>query len=238
MVCGGGGASVWSGEIGWWAVVDIFDEINEDLRAEKAQALLRRFAPVLVGIVVLVIAGVGGWQWWRAHRTGQAEAVATRYMDAAAKVGRAPDEALAGFGALAADGPEGYRSLARLRAAALMMGKDRGAALALLDQVSADTAAEPALRGLADLLWVQANVDAGDPAAVEGRLAALLQPEQPWRALAMEAQALLFLRTGRATPAREVLKQLVGNAAATPALQSRAALLLEHLSEMTPGAGG
>ena len=106
-------------------------------------------------------------------------------------------QALDDFSTVAATGPEGYRTLARLRAAALKAAAgDLPAALALWDQVSADTAADPLLRDFANLLWVQHQVDAGDPAAVQGRLAPLIAPGNPWRPLALESQAWLLLRTG------------------------------------------
>ncbi len=35
---------------------DIFHEVNEDLRAEKAQAFLRRYAGAGIAVVVLILA--------------------------------------------------------------------------------------------------------------------------------------------------------------------------------------
>src|SRR5581483_6147702 len=37
-------------------LVDIFDEIDEELRAERAQRLLKRYAPHLIALVVLIVA--------------------------------------------------------------------------------------------------------------------------------------------------------------------------------------
>ena len=141
-------------------VADIFDEIRDDLRAERAGYLLRRYGVLLVAVVVLAVAGVAGWQFWR-WRSGQAtEQVAAQFLDAMHKadgVGAAAaatdtparKEAMAEFDAVAKSGPEGYRTLAQLREAALQAAAGNSqAALALWDQVGRDTAADPLFRDL------------------------------------------------------------------------------------------
>lgn len=231
-------------------MVDIFDEINEDLRAERAQLLLKRYGVLLVAALVLVLVGVAGWQAWRWREAGQTGRDAAVFMDAMRKAAPtaagtdaptpARTEALAAFDDLAASAPEGYRTLARLRAASLKKAAgDRPGALSMLDRVSADTAADPLLRGLADLLWVQSEVDDGDPAAVEGRLAALLVPGNAWRPMAMEVQAWLLMRTNREDQARTVLKELQAEPMAPEGVKGRAGWLLSRLGEAAaPGAGG
>lgn len=224
------------------AVADIFDEVNEDLRAERAQKLLQRYGFLLVIAAVLVVAGAGGWQAWRWRQTQAREAVAASFLtamgQASAPLGAqtpARVEAARTFADMAANGPSGYRTLARLREAALKVSAgDLPGALALWDQVSADEGADPQLRQLADLLWVQHQLDAGDPAAVEGRLAPLLAPGNPWRPLALESQALLKLRTGDTKAASNILHELATFPSAPPGVRARAALLLARLGEPEP----
>ena len=43
-------------------VVDIFDEVEEDLRAERAEKLLKKYAWLLIVAVVAVIGAAAGWQ--------------------------------------------------------------------------------------------------------------------------------------------------------------------------------
>ena len=212
-------------------VADIFDEVSEDLRAERAQAFLRRFGVLLVLLAVLVVAGVSAWQFWRYRSEAQAGAMGQAYMAAARDTGPANPAAAQAFAALAAGAPEGYRTLARLREAGLRATTDLPAALALWDQVSADTAADPLLRGLADLQWVQHQVDTGEPAAVEGRLAPLLAPTSAWRPMALECQAWLALRTGQDDRARDILKGLRTDSNAPYGVRNRANGLLTRLGE-------
>lgn len=221
-------------------VADIFDEISEDLRAERAKALLKRYGGLLVLLAVLVIVGVAGWQFWRSRAETRTATVAQAFIAAGRDAGGAPTGssdaakigAAAAFASVAADAPEGYRTLARLREAGLRAtAGDLPGALGLWNQVSADTAADPLLRGLADLQWVQHQVDAGEPAAVEGRLAPLLAPGNPWRPLALESEAWLALRTGQDARARDILKGLRADGLAPGGVRNRANGLLTRLGE-------
>ena len=218
-------------------MADIFDEVSGDLRAERVKALLRRYGLLLALLVVLVIAGVSAWQFWRWRSETSSAAMGQAYMDAArnAGPGAAPGTAKTAaqaFAAVAAEAPEGYKTLARLREAGLRATSgDLPAALALWDQVSADTAADPLLRGLADLQLVQHQVDTGEPSSVEGRLAPLLAPDNAWRPMALECQAWLALRTGQDTKARDILKGLRTDGAAPDGVRNRANGLLTRLGE-------
>ncbi len=226
-------------------MADIFDEIGEDLRAERMQALLKRYGVLLIAAAVLVIIGVAGSQVWRGRQAEQRDQVAAAFIDATRKAAASPAaegvspsraQAATDFAHLAATAPEGYRTLARLREATLRAGAgDLPAALQLWDQVSADTTADPLLRDLASLSWVQHQVDQGDPAAVEGRLSPLVGLGNPWRALALEQQSLLAIRTGQEARARDILKTLQADTAAPDGVRGRASGLLSRLGEAPPG---
>jgi len=46
-------------------VVDIFDEVDEELRAERAQQLLKRYGGVIIAGAILIVGAAAGWQGWR-----------------------------------------------------------------------------------------------------------------------------------------------------------------------------
>jgi hypothetical protein len=219
-------------------VVDIFDEVNEDLRAERAQALLKRYGGLIIAVALLIVAAAGGWQawhWWQARRDMAAGTAFLAAMTAAQATGPAQDAAsrtaaINAFDQVAATAPDGYRTLARLRAAALKAdsGDIQGAA-ALYDQVSSDSAADPMLRDLASLLWAQRQLDTGDPARLEARLKALATPDNPWHALASEDLALLDLRQGHTDAAKTTLRRLAGDVTLPQDLRGRASGLLNRL---------
>ena len=229
-------------------VADIFDELNSDFRAERMRQVALRLAIPGVILAVLVGAGVAGWQVWRSRQAQANVEVAAAYAAAARGAGglstadaATPARAAAQseFDRLAATAPDGYRSLARLRAAALRAGAgDLPGALAQWDALAGDSAADPLLRDVARLLAAQHQVDTGEPAVVEARLQPLLQPGNPWRPLAQEAQALLALRTGRTDGAKELLRALSTDIAAPEGVRGRANGLLAQLGEVPPQGQG
>jgi hypothetical protein len=226
-------------------VPDIFDEVADDLRAERARQLVRRTAPWAIAAVLLVVGAIAGWQGWRYAQGRRDQAVATSFIaamrqaDAIGPGGQNADRLAAAraFAAIAAHAPPGYAVLARLREAALDADAgDQAAALTLWNQVSDDAGADRLLRDLATLLWVQHQVDSGDPATLQARLAPIASIDNAWRDLAMEAQALLDIRTGKKDDATATLKRIVADAAAPQDLRGRASALLVRLG--APGAGG
>ncbi len=216
------------------SVVDIFDEVDEDLRADRAKLLLRHYAPALIAVAVLVVVGAGGWRAWQWYDGKHSAKVADSYIAAmkAADGKTAADKAAAAadFDAIADKAGVGYRTLARLHEAALKAeAGDLGAASALWDQIAADSSADPLLRDLATLQWAWHQIDTADPATVEARLAPLTIAPNPWHALASEATAMLDLRRGRPDAARNTLKSLAQDTTAPEGVRRRAEGLLDRL---------
>lgn len=205
---------------------DIFDEVEEDLRAERAARLWKRLGAPAFVLLLVALAGVGGWQGWQWYQTRQRDAAATAFM----AVHKATEQQGADLAAMAtrfqglvADAPEGYRTIARLRAAALKAESgDRDAALALYDQVANDSAADPLYRGLASLMWVLRSMDTAEPATLLARVAPLAQPGQPWSASARELQGLIELKAGQSEAAKRTLEALANDAAVPQSIRERA----------------
>jgi hypothetical protein len=215
-------------------VPDIFDEVEEDLRADRANRLLIRFAPLLVGVAVLVVALAAGWRAWQWYDARRNAAVAASYIAAMrvadGKTSADQRAAAADFAAVADTAGPGYRTLARLREAGLKAdGGDLAGAAAIWGQIAADHAADPLLRDLATLQWGLHEIDSGDPATVEARLAPLAIAPNPWHALASEGLALLDLKRGRIDAARETLKALSQDPSAPDGVRRRAEGLLGQL---------
>lgn len=219
-------------------MVDIFDEVDEDLRAERAQRLLKRYAGAIIAAALLIVAGAGGWEAWRWYEARQDAAAANAFLSAMAladavlpngdAAAKAP--AIAAFQNVAATAPVGYRTLARLRLAALEVGAGQSdAAAATWNDLAGDSAADPLLRDLANLLWAQQGIDKGDPALVAARLKPLTSADNPWHQIAQEYMALLDIRTGKLDDARATLRVLAADLSAPEGLRGRAGGLLDRL---------
>jgi hypothetical protein len=207
-------------------VPDIFDEVEEDLRAERASKLAQRWGGVAFGVALLALAATGGWQAWRWNENRKAVATAETYLTlhrTAEREGADLAAAANGFAVLARGAPTGYRTLARLRAAALKAETgDQAAALDLWNLVAGDNSAPALYRDLATLLSVSHSVDSGDPAQLAARITPLTTEGNPWRASARETQALIAMRRGEKEEARRILEALVADASTPPGLRERA----------------
>lgn len=217
-------------------MVDIFDEVDEDLRAERAARLLKKFGWLIIVLAVAVVAAAIGWQLWSRWQSQRDASVAARYVAAVNAIEQAPANAaartaqIAPLDQLAASAPEGYHTLARLQAAGLKADAgDLPGAVALWNAVAADAAADPLLRDLANLMAAQRQLDQGDPAQLESRLQPLAQPGNPWAALAKEQLALLDLRQSRIEDAKTKLHALSNDIGAPSGVRARAAALLAGL---------
>jgi hypothetical protein len=216
------------------SVPDIFDEVDEDLRADRAARLFKQYSGVLLAFAVLVVAGVGGWQAWQWYDAKRRAALAESFLAAMTTAdtqnGAGRQQADAAFAAIAEKAGGGYRSLARLREAALKADAgDIAGASVLWDQVAGDSSADGLLRDVANLQWALHHIDTGDPAAVAARLQVLAAPSNPFHALAEEAQAMLALREGKPDAARDSLKQLAQDVTAPEGVRQRADRMLAEL---------
>jgi hypothetical protein len=220
-------------------VVDIFDEVSDDLRAERAARLLRRYGGLLIIAAVAVLIGVGSQQAWTWYQTRQNQQAATAYIaitDKIAAQGATPTTAQAITDAesltnFANTAPAGYRSIARLRAAGLLADAGQTAdAETLWNQIAADDAADPLLRGLANLLWAQHALGVAPDDQVADRLQPLTAPENAYHALAQETQALLYLNEGKTDSAKALFSQLAADPTAPDGVRNRAGGLLAKLN--------
>ncbi len=218
---------------------DIFDEVEEDLRAERARAFGRRFAGAGIALAVLILAGTGGYVYWQQSRQAATDAVANRFITAAGEADKATkgsvDKALALSAAstladIAAHGPEGYRVLARLRLGALQWqtGQQKQA-VATWQAITDDPSAPRLMADLATLTSAQHQLDTADPVPLKNRLQALAGTGNPWRPMAEQLIALLDVRTGNMHEAATIMKRLSTDPMAPEDMRQMAADVLTTL---------
>jgi hypothetical protein len=219
-------------------VVDIFDEVSEDLRHERAITLAKRYGGYLLIAMVLVLLGVGAQQLYAAYQTKQAAAAASQYLALTQTVDQgprsSPDQAIQAAQALnkfAATAPEGYKTLANLRAAALYAGAGKpDQANALWTSVAQDNGADRLLRDLATLLWAQHALGVVPDGDIQARLQPLAAGTNPYHALAQEVQGLSYLHQGNPGLAKAIFSGLVADPTAPPGVRERAQGLLAQLN--------
>lgn len=217
-------------------MTDIFTEVEEDLRRERAKRLWDRYGWIATAAVLLVVLGTAAWQGWKWYEAREAAAAATRYL-AAVRAAEGGDQAAAAaaFASLTRDAPAGYRLLARFHeAAARARAGERDIAIGLWDQLAADAATPQPYRDLATLMSVLHQLDGGDPAALSSRLAPLERADGPFRFSARELQAALAERQGQRERAVTILRGLAEASDAPVALRARASETLGALTGTAP----
>jgi hypothetical protein len=172
-------------------VSDVFREVDEEVRREQLKKLWERFQIPIIGAVVLVVVGVGGWrvqEWWQARLAAE---VGTQFENAItlAESGK-HEEAEKIFAQIAVDGTPAYRALARMRRAAELTTSDAPAAIEAYKQISADGSIDQGLRDVASLRAAGLLIDAGSHVDARKLLEPLVQPENDFRHAARELLAL------------------------------------------------
>jgi len=212
-------------------VADIFQEVDEDLRRDRATALWRKYGIYVLGVAIALVAGTAAWSGWRYYETRQRIEAGDRFTEAmlAANQGQT-DAAVTGFAGVAAGGPAGYAILARMQGAALKVrAGDRAAAAAIYDGIAADAQVPETYRQAALLLSVMQQVDTGEPKVLSDRLAPLAAEDSAWRHSARELQAVLALRANDQERARGLLDALSKDAGAPQSVRTRAGEMLRAL---------
>ena len=206
-------------------------EVEEELRSDKLKAFWRRFAPFIIGgavLIVLLVAANEAWKWWRSSTAADAS---DRYYAAAGLAGNGDvDGAQAAFAELAANGPEGYATLARFQEAALLAEQgNTEAAIAAYDALAAGLDRQR-LRELAYILGAYLAVDHLDAAAVEQRVGGLTGEGSPMRNSAREALGLAHYKAGDIEEARANFEAIAADPNAGQDMQLRAFVYLEQLA--------
>jgi hypothetical protein len=201
-------------------------EVDEELRRAQLKSIWDRFAPLIIGVcvlVVLVTAGYRGWIWWQAREAAQA---GDRYMAAVENL-QGENKALgeAELAKMAAEGG-GYAALARLRLA----GEKAAAgakpdAIAAYDAVAADASVSEPLRDLALIRAALLALDAGDLAGAKERAAALEEAGNPWRHAAREVLGMVAYQGGELQQARDYFAQIQQDAETPPDLWVRSGMV-------------
>jgi hypothetical protein len=170
---------------------DVFREVDEEVRREQLKKLWERYQYLIVGAVLFVVVGVGGWRFYEWQQTQQAARVGTQFEDAIALADSGKhDEAEKIFAKIAVDGTPAYRALARIRQAAQLAQIDAAKAVDLYKQIAADTSIEQVMRDLASLRAAGLLIDAGSYVDARKLLEPLAQPGRDYRHAARELLAL------------------------------------------------
>lgn len=206
-------------------------EIKQELEREKFERIWQRYGVLIIAGVVLILAAVGGVQWWRAHTLSVAQEAGAQYEVALEQAtSNKLDEASKDFEKVIETAPKGYATLAELQLAAthLEAGKEPEA-LATFEKVANDGAADSLLRDFARLQVAAIRLGKADWTEMENRLTDLTGAGNAWRHSARELLGLAALGAGKTKEAREYFESVIADPEAPPSVQERARIRMESI---------
>ena len=207
-------------------MADIFHEVDEEVRREQLKKLWDRYSIYLIALAVLIVAGIAGWrgyEYWVAKRAATAGAAfeAAITLNEQAKYA----EAEAAFAKVAADAPEGYRVLARMRAAGALTQIKPADAIKAYDELAADTSLGTTWQDLAAVRAGMLLVDTASLADMRKRLDPLAEPTRSFRHTARELLALSAWRNHDLAAAKRYLDMIATDAESPVGTRARADVL-------------
>jgi len=201
---------------------DIFHEVDEDVRRDKAADLWKRYQTPVFVIAFLIVAATGAWSYYQNKHREAAESANARFEAAVALAneGKAA-EAAAAFDALAKDAPPGYAALARVRAAETR--PDRAQALAELHAIAEDAKVDKITQQVALLRAALLIMESGDREKLERALGPMMTSDGVFRFSAQEWNGLDALANDDFDEAERVFDQVLANNDAPQSMRQRAA---------------
>jgi hypothetical protein len=207
-------------------LADIFHEVDEEVRREQLKKLWDRYSIYLIALAVLIVAGIGAWrgyEYWVAKKAAVAGAAFEAAM-ALSEEGKHA-EAEAAFARVAAEAPEGYRMLARMRAAASLAQVKPADAVKAFDEISNDASFGATWQDLASVRAGLLLVDTTPLAEMRRRLEPVAEPTRSFRHTARELLALSAWRNHDLAAARRYLDMIATDAETPPGTRARAEVL-------------
>lgn len=211
----------------------LFREVDEEVRQEQFKKLWARFGNLVIGVCLLVILAVGGYQGWQYWQKKQAQAAGDAYFTAGelAADGK-PDEALKQFETIT---HPGFAGIARMRQAALLSSQGKTEdAVKIYDAVAADDKQDGTLRDLAAIRAAAALSDSASFADIEKRLKPFDVEGNPWRHMAREIMAATQWRLKDYAGADKQVQALLGDPETPAGLRQRAQMMAQLLMPLVP----
>lgn len=213
-------------------MADIFQEVDEEVRKEKATEWWKRYGVYLLSLAVAIVLGFAGFKAWQAYDLSQRGERSDAFASATALSQSGDQEAaLAAFAEVAGASDGSYGLLASFAEARILAEDgDLPQAIAIWDRIAAAPEAGSGFKGVATLLSALHQLDSGDAVELKRRLDPLVAAG-PFRPGALELLAALELRDGNRAEARLLYGQIADDITAPQGLRARAAQMLSALKE-------
>ena len=205
---------------------DIFQEIDEDLRQDKAARLWKAYGKYVVSLAIFIILAIAGYRFIE-HINEENREQASELYELASEAGRTGDKkaAIELFSDERFDGTMGYAIISKLKKATLAKSNNDPEGMAIvLKQIVTNEEIPSYLRNLARLKLIASGSD-----NYISQLDALIEGDGPWKFLALELKGGMELEVGNLKEARSIFKELTIEADTPNNMRRRASEILKAL---------
>ena len=215
-------------------------EVDEELRRDQLATAWQRFGRIGIVAVLAGLIALAGWLYWQSRQQTQA-GVEGEQLQAAfdqLQAGQA-SQAEPTLATLAKSRGDGYRALALMAQADLLLGKnDSKGAAAKFAAIAADTSLGQPFRDLALVRQTSIEFDTLPPQQVIERLRPLAVAGNPWFGSAGEMTAVAHLRRNRRDLAGKLFGQIAKSEDVPDSTRQRAVQMAGLLGvDAAPSAG-
>lgn len=220
---------------------EFLEEVEKDIRQEKFLKLWKQYGKQVIGVFGAIIIFIIGYNLWGQYQHNKQIQLAEKLITAQEFIANGEnDKAQTILTNLSQSSSSTYEFLGLFQKAGLFLqqnSKEKSAdAIALYNQLSANTKIEPMWRDLAKLLAIMASMDLSDVKIEEllKQLEPLTNDKNPWRFIAKEMQGVLLYRKGDSAKSMELFIRLVQDSQTPAGVSMRARLMVQIVSSSTP----
>ncbi|HZZ61726.1 MAG TPA: tetratricopeptide repeat protein [Roseiarcus sp.] len=200
-------------------MADIFQEVDEEVRRDKAAEFWKKYQNLIIGVAVLIVLAAAGFRYWQYEKEKAEQAAGDRFQAAIAAIEAGkPDAAKNGdLAKLAADAPGGYRVLAQMTEAGGKAAANPQASIAAFDAIAGNASVDPLFRDAARLRAALLRLDQpNDEQAGAAALTSLAGGEGPYRLVARLTLGAVAISRGDYNEAGKQLDLVLGDPEASP----------------------
>ncbi len=211
-------------------MVDVFEEVEEQIRTERYMALAKRLAPWAIGggvALAIGVFGVWGYQTWH---DSQANKAGQLYLDAIdALQNQDETKASALFGEMTHSPLKIYKYAGYMDQAGLRMQAGKPQEAAKLYDQAATLGSDSLTTDLARLKSALALMDTASYKDIEARLTPLTDDKRPLHLSAREALAFAKLQAGKTAEAKADFNALTLSLGAPEGMIQRARVAIDMI---------
>lgn len=190
-------------------MVDVFEQVEEELRSDRYKRVARTWLPIGAGLLVVALVAALGWWGWQSYVTNQADKASAAYdRGMEALQANNPSGADAAFAEAAKSGNGAYKALAFMQQAGIAVTANRTQDAVKLFDDAAKAAGDPIIADAAAIKAAFLLMDTASLEDIQKRLEPLADDKRPLHAFAQEALAMAQLQHGKTAEARQAFVQL------------------------------